>query len=130
MKRRQPGLTLAETLVSLTLLSLLAVAVLNLFPSSLTIVRITRTGWLARAAAQDRVERLASQPFPTLDEGYSKEEKVTLRDGAVAELRTTITKVDGYDPKFLKRIRCDISWEGRAALKSASHEFYVHSVRR
>lgn len=124
------GLTLAETLVSLTLLSLLMVAVLNLFPSSMTIVRITRTGWLARSLAQDRVEALAAQPFAKLEIGHDVEEKVVLRDSAVVKLKTTITAVDGHLPKYLKRIRCDVTWDGRAAQKSASQEFYVHSVRR
>lgn len=130
MRRSRSGLTLAETLVSLTLLSLLMVAVLNLFPSSMTIVKMTRTGWLARATAQDRVEALAARPFTELVIGYDHQEDVTLSDGATTHLRTTVTAVDGHLPRLLKRVRCEATWDGRATRKSAVQEFYVNSVRR
>lgn len=128
--RSRRGLTLAETMVSLTLLSLLMVAVLNLFPSSMTTVRMTRTGWLARSAAQNRIEILAAQPFAGLEVGFEEETEVKLSDGSLAKLRTTISAVDDHPEKFLKRLRCEVSWDGRVNRKSAIQEVYVHSLRR
>jgi Tfp pilus assembly protein PilV len=127
---RQRGLTIAETLVSLTVLSLLMIAVVNLIPSSLTVVRMTRTGWLAHAAAQDKIENLAGTPFPSLQVGLNEESDVTLSNGEVVHLVTTVTTLAGHDAKRLKRIACEATWKGRATKKKALHELYVHAVRR
>lgn len=124
------GFTLAETMVSLTLLSLLMVAVLNLFPTSMTVVKQTRTGWLARSSAQNKLESLAAQPFATLQVGLEEVVEIKLSDGSLANLKTTVSAVDGHPEKFLKRLRCEVSWAGRVSRKSALLEVYVHSLRR
>lgn len=130
------GLTLAETLVSLCLLSLLMVAVLNLFPTTMMVVRGTRTGWLARLAAQNEIERLAAIPFADLHVGTVKDEDVTLSDGAKIHLRSAVAEVEGHYTNtpdhrpLLKRITCDVSWQGRAVTRTAHQELDVHSLRR
>ena len=130
MRRRPAALALGETLVSLTLLTLVMVAVLNLFPSSLGNARLTRTGWLARTAAQDKIEQLAARPFATLEPGYREMVQVKLADGVKATLVTTISAVDGHPPKLLKQIRCQATWPGRGTSKTATEELHVHSLRR
>lgn len=130
MKARVSGLTLAETLVSLTVLILVMLSVLNLFPSSMSILRGTRSAWLARAAAQDKVETLASQPFATIALGLDETSDLTLSDNSQCHLHTTVSAVNGHSPTHLKRIRCEATWQGRAGQKSAVQEVYVHSVRR
>ncbi len=127
---RSRGLTIAETLVSLTLLSLLMLAVLNLFPSSMTVVAGTRTARLARAAAQNKVEALAAQPFAALSVGLNESSDQELPDGTTARLTTTVSAVAGYDVKFLKRIRCQVAWRRRAIESTATQEVYVHALRR
>lgn len=130
--RNQPrrGLTLAEMIVSLTLLTLLLVSVVNLFPSSMANVRLIRTAQLARTAAQNRIEILASQPFNSLQVGTLDEETIKLSDGQPVHLKTSITAVDGYEPKRLKRLRCEAEWQGRARRQTAVQELYVNSIRR
>ena len=123
-------MTLAETLVSLTVLILVMLSVLNLFPSSMSILRTTRSGWLARSAAQDKIEELASRPFATIPLGFDEEGEVTLSDDSKCHFHTTVTRVDGHSPEHLKRIRCEVVWKGKVNDKTASQEMYVHSVRR
>ena len=117
-------------IVSLTLLSLLLVAVVNLFPSSVANVRLIRTGQLARTEAQNRIEVLASQSFNSLQVGYRNEETVKLSDGQSVHLKTTITAVDGYEPKRLKRLRCEAQWQVRTRNQSTVQELYVNAIRR
>lgn len=124
------GLTLAETLLSLTLLTLVMLAVLNLFPSALANARLTRTGWLVRAAAQNEVEKLAGRPFGALQVGWSQEKDVQLPDGSQAHLASSIEAAAGHPQRLLKRIRCQVSWKGRATRKTALEEVYVHALRR
>ena len=124
------GLTLAEMIVSLTLLTLLLVAVVNLFPSSMANVRLIRTSQLARTAAQNQVETLASQPFNSLQVGTTNEETQKLSDGQLVRLKTSITAVSGYEPKRLKRIRCEAEWYSRTRPQTAVQELYVNSIRR
>ena len=128
--RKTTGLTLAETLLSLTLLTLVMLAVLNLFPSALANAKLTRTGWLARVAAQNEIEALAGQPFGALRVGTRQAQSVTLPDGAVADLVTTVEAAPGHPQRLLKRIRCQVTWKGRATQKSAIEEVYVHALRR
>lgn len=129
---RARGLTLSETLVALTLLSLLMVAALNIFPTTMMIVRGTRTDWLARSTAQDKLEYLAAEPFKklALTVGEAPWEKVTLADGVEIELRTTISTVADHPETMLKRIRVEARWDGRATKKSLEQELYVHALRR
>lgn len=121
---------MAETLVSLTVLILVMLSVLNLFPSSMSILRTTRSGWLARAAAQDRIEEMASRPFATIPIGFDEEGEITLSDDSKCHFHTTVSAVDGHKPEHLKRVRCQVTWKGKVNEKSASQEMYVHSVRR
>ena len=124
------GLTLAETLVSLTILTLVMLAVLNLFPSAMSNARLTRNEWLARQAAQCKIEALAASPFGSLEVGTEQEDEVPLPDGAKASLRTTVSAVNGHPDKLIKCLRCEVSWPGRATTKTAVEEVYVHALRR
>lgn len=124
------GLTLAETLLSLTLLTLVMLAVLNLFPSALANARLTRTGWLARAAAQNEVEALAGRPFGALQVGWREERDVRLPDGSDAHLVLSVEAAAGHPQRLLKRLQCQVSWKGRATQKTATEEVYVHALRR
>ena len=133
------GLTLAETLVSLCLLSMLMVAVLNLFPTSMMIVRGTRTAWLARLAAQNEIEKAAARPFAKLATSSGgpttiSDGPVTLTDGTIVALRLTVSEVPGHytsdSRPLLKRIACDVTWQGRAVQRTIHQELDVHSLRR
>ncbi len=128
--RLRRGLTLAETLVSMTLLVLLLVSVLNLLPSSMAVVQQTRTDQLARNVAQNKVEVLAARPFADLPIGYDENEQHTLSDGRVVRLRTTVSAVDGHLPKRLKRLRCEADWSLGVRQRKVVQEFYVPSIRR
>lgn len=130
IQRPGTGLTLAETLVSMTLLTLLLVSVLNLLPSSMAVVRQTRTDQLARIAAQNKLEILAARPFADLPVGYDEGVEVSLSDGSPVRLRTTVGAVEGYPPKRLKRLRCVASWTAGGRQHRIDQEFYVHSIRR
>lgn len=124
------GLTLAETLVSLTLLTLVMVSVLNLFPSSLSAVKHTRTSQLARMAAQNRIEALAAKPYSQLELGTVSDEQVPLSDGQKVQLHTTISEVRGHPVSRLKHLRCEAVWQGRTGPRKVVQEMHLASIRR
>ena len=127
---RASGLTLVETLVSMTLLTLVMVSVLNLFPSSMAAVKHTRTAQLARAAAQNRIEALAARPFAELQLGTHPDEKLVLSNGQTVTLKVSISQVTGHPQERLKRLRCEALWRGRTEDRKAIGEMYVASIRR
>lgn len=103
---------------------------LNLLPSSMMVVRGTRTAWLARLAVQDELETRASTPFAQLALGTIGPQEIKLSDGSPAELTVTISTVDGHPERLLKRISVDLSWQGRAVRRTCHQEIHVHALRR
>lgn len=131
MKRRfYFGLTIGESLVSLSLLSLVMVGVLNLFPSTLSVIGGSRIRAQANSAAQDRLEQMASEPFANLTIGSQTSEEVEVSDKVKVKLTKSVAAAPGHDPKFLKSLECRAEWSSRGAPQSVTRGLYVHSLRR
>jgi Tfp pilus assembly protein PilV len=132
MTKKSAGLTIAETMVSLTLLSLLLVGVLTVFPSSMSLVGTVRTGREARLLAQNQIEQMASRPFGSLALGQIPATEVHLADGTEVLLESSISPVAGVGVDApIKHLRCQASWMSKSKVSHVEvREVYVHGLRR
>lgn len=121
-------MSLAESVVALTLLSLLVLLVLNLFPSALTTVNYSRQKHVATVTAHDALEILASRDFSSLTLGTQTLNSLSVPSGFTLALE--VSEVSGYRPEFLKRIVALVSWEQRGKIRTVRQELYVHSIRK
>lgn len=115
--------------MSLSLLSMLLIGVLTLFPSALTVVTLVDAGRAARLQAQSRIESLAATPFHELRLG-DRHEDITLPAAGPVKLRTSVRQVPGFSVERLKSLRCTATWKVRQKEHVHVREMYVHNLRR
>ena len=114
--------------MALTLISLLVILILNLFPSALTTINYSRQKHVATTTAHDALEVLAAKDFSSLALGPQ-----TLSSFAVPpdyNLALEVSEVPGYRPEFLKKISAEVTWSQKAKTRRVFQELYVHSVRK
>ena len=119
---------MAETILATVLLALISLAVVNLFPSTLSVVNRARQENLANLTAHDQLERLAALPFDSLVLGTQDLGDPPLPEGFT--LTGEVLSVNGYSTTHLKAIRTTVSWSQKGKERSVQQELYVHSVRR
>jgi hypothetical protein len=118
---------IAETAVAASLLCLLLITVLNLFPSALAAVGSSRQTHDANLLAQNALELFAARPFSGLNVGPQ-----TFTDLAVPQgytLAVQVENVEHYDPELLKCVRATVTWSFRNQTKKVEQELYVHPIR-
>lgn len=128
VRRLDHGLSLAENIVAASLLALVVMSLLNLFPSALGVSHRVRQESLARRLSQNALEELSARPFAELTPGT---QAVNL-EGVPEEfvVTATVDDVDGYSVDFLKTVQVEVSWPDRGRTRSTRLEVYVHAVRR
>ena len=118
---------IAETAVAASLLCLLLITVLNLFPSALAAVSSSRQTQTANMLAQNALESFAARPFSGLTTGTQTLTEISVPEGFT--LLVEVREVEGYDPEFLKSVRATVNWKYRAQEKQVQQELYVHPIR-
>lgn len=122
------GLTMVETIVAATVLSLILMSVLTLLPGAMALVERNKQTNVATYLAHDLLEGQAARPFPTLTLGTE-----TLPDTLVPapyKATATISAVDGYTVERLKSIKVRVEWPYKDRTLLVEQELYVHAVRR
>ena len=122
------GLSLAETILAATVMSMVLLAVLTFLPGAMALVEKNKQTNIANYLAHDTLEGLAARPFPTLTLGPQD-----LAWAAIPQPYTataTVSTVDGYTPERLKRVEVTIGWPSRNRTLTVKQELYVHAVRR
>lgn len=121
-------MSLAETVVAAVLLSLVIMAVLNLFPDTMALVQRNRQESSARYAAQSELESTAALPFQKIALGTFAIPPDRLPRDSTGQL--VVDTVDNVPVSRLKRLRVEIVYRSARGEKTVSEELYVHSVRR
>ncbi len=127
MRGRSGGLTIAETVVAFSLISLLLIAVVNLFPSALTTVELTRQRNKANWLAHDALEWVAGQPFSSLQVGVQNTSSLPVASNM--SLTVEVLTVPGYEPELLLEVRSTVTWLYRERTRQVVQELYVHPAR-
>lgn len=134
MGRRQTslgGLSLIETVVAFTLLSLLICMLAVLIPTAVRTQNRTNRDYQARAIAFSLLEQARSQSFGsfTIDQVTPVATLPATTEGPYrAELR--VLSPGSEDPHYLKLLRVTVYWKEREADRSAVAEGYVSKIQR
>lgn len=127
LKKTSHGLTIAETVVAVSLLSMLLIAVLNLFPTALTAIGHTGERRQASLLAYDALSVIASRPFGNLALGV--QDVSPLQVPTHLTLVVDVSVVDGYSPDFIKAVNSTVTWTARSQQHTVRHQVYVHPIR-
>jgi hypothetical protein len=120
------AISLAETAVAGSLLCLLLITVLNLFPAALAAVGSSKQTHTADTLAQNALETFAARPFSGLALGAQSNEGIAMPQGFT--LQVEIQPVDGYSTEYLKKVKATVSWTYRQQNKAVMQELYVQAV--
>ncbi|MCW5867666.1 MAG: hypothetical protein KIS61_10415 [Candidatus Eremiobacteraeota bacterium] len=121
MKRR--AFTLVENLLAFTLISLVLILLLNLFPSSMATVRKSEQRYKALTLAGNRLEEQTAMPFSKLVLDSSEHHPVD-----DYQVQTEVLAIDGEDKAWLKLIRVTVSWKYRDQSRKVVRETRVHRL--
>lgn len=120
MKR---AFTLVENLLAFTLISLVLILLLNLFPSSMATVRKSEQRYTAMTLAGSRLEDQTALPFSKLVVGSSEQSQ-----HQDYQIRTQVLAIDGENKAWLKLIRVTVSWKYRDQSRQVVRETRVHRL--
>lgn len=117
------GYTLVENLMAFTLIALVMILLLNLFPSSMATVKRSEQRYEALTLAGNLLEQQAALPFSKLVPGSAVESKV-----GDFKIRTEVRTIDGEDPSWLKSVRVTVSWTYQEQTREVVRELRVHRL--
>ena len=117
------GYTLVENLMAFTLIALVMILLLNLFPSSMATVKRSEQRYEALTLAGNVLEQQAALPFTKLVPGSVVESEV-----GDFKIRTEVRKIDGEDPSWLKTVRVTVSWTYQEQTREVVRELRVHRL--
>lgn len=127
MKRR--GVTLLELIVCFSVVLLLILFVLNLFPGSLLALRQSE----ARLEAQHQAELLLDRARLARFDAYAVGSSLTLPARALngtSFLPVLDSKaVAGYDPALVKELRLTVNWDDHGTPRQLSAAAWVSRAR-
>ena len=123
--RASRGITLIEMLVSFSLVLLLCIFVLNLFPSSLIALRHSETRLEAQRLAEATLEQAKATNFSNWTVGSSTTCPVQTLNGVVYTPVLQVQAVPGYNPSTLKSLQVSVSWIGRNGRQSVVQQSLV-----
>jgi prepilin-type N-terminal cleavage/methylation domain-containing protein len=119
------GVTLIESILALSLLSVLLIVLLNLFPSSMRAVRQAEERQAAHALASSLLEQQAALPFASLTPGPPRDLPPQTIDKVRFESTLEVFRVPDSEEKFLRGLRVVVLWGDQRV----QQEVWVTSVR-
>jgi Tfp pilus assembly protein PilV len=126
-KSPRRGLSLVETTMAGFVIALAVIFVANLIPTTMLALRSSETRTQANLLAQSLLEGMRSVPFSRLAAIPAGQVK---SDNVILSYQSFVEDVTDADPKFLKRIRVEVTWTIRSKERRVSREALVHPVRR
>lgn len=125
MKR---GFSLVETVLATFVLSLITMAVFNIFPSSVMAVKRGEMELEADSLAQQQLEEYRARPFDSLVLGNAPAiPPVTVGDTAFA-VSTRVAAVPDSDVDHLKAVVVTVDWTHSAKSHTITREAWIVSV--
>ena len=118
---------MAETIVAASLLAVLLVTVLNIFPTAMTTTRLSGERYRANLLAHDTLDLVAARGFAQIPLGLI--DSSTLPVSPPYSLEAEIEAVPGFSIDLLKRIRVRVSWTHRNRTRTVTQELDVQPAR-
>ena len=127
---RQRGHSLLEIVVCISLLSMVIVLVMNLFPVALTTLRHAENKYQASNLAKSVLDDWSSRPFASLTPGTLQNLNAVPVEGGVLQPVLEIYNVPKSDPNYLRSIRVDVGWSEKSSPYHTVQELWVHNITR
>ena len=113
--------------MSLALLGLVLVFLLNLFPTSMSTVRISEQRFRAGTLASNALEQQTALAFGPLPASGTYLPAQTI-DQVHYELYLEILPCGAEDPQYLRILRCTVTWSFRGQKRSVVREVWQHQM--
>lgn len=129
------GFTLVETIFSALVISLVILAIMNLYPSAMVAIKRSEGRIQANLVAQSVLERMRTVKFEDLSPGYVPPAGPPFDPVSLDGVTYTPT-VEVYDPDpavghdFTMAIRARVGWEVRGQQYEVVQETWVHALKR
>ena len=125
---KQRAFTLVENLLAFTLISLVLILLLNLFPGSMATVRKSEQRYKAITLADAVLEQQAALAFSKLSVPTSQDLDPVDYEQTHYTRHLEILPVTGEDQAWLKLIRVTVSWTYREQSRQVVQELRVHRL--
>ncbi len=122
------GVSLLETILAGFIISLVTMAVFNIFPTSAMAVKRGEMQLLADAIAERELEQLRVAPFDSLALGPGPAVAPETRYGTTFNTAITISRVPGSDEDVLKRATVVVTWTHSNKNYTSTREAWLVSV--
>lgn len=125
--RTLAGFSLLETVISGFILSLVIIFIASLFPSSLLAIQTSESRIQADYLASALLEEMRHREF---DDIVAIPDGVVTRGRSNLNFHTEVGPVPNSDPRFIKRLRVEVTWTERSKTRQVVRETWVHALRR
>lgn len=122
------GFTLAETILSAFVISLVLMALFNIFPSSAMAVKRAEMQLIADSMAERHLEQYRAAPFDSLVVGPAPAVPVEPVRGTDFATTIEVVNVPPSDPDVLKGVRVTVAWTHSGKSHTTTHEAWLVSV--
>ena len=125
---RNSGISLAETIFSLFIVSLIVILVSSLYPGSMLSVKRSEHRLVASNLAQSTLEEYLQRPFDELDEG---DHLLPPHSEAGVDFERTLTVLRDSEVDFdlLRGYRVTVNWEFRVQQKLTREQWRARVSR-
>lgn len=127
------GVTLIETVVAATLLSLGILVALSLLPATHALTNRGRFRIYALSLAQSLIEEQRQRPWGSISSlpyTYSPEPTVMQGTGTVFTPSVEVLAVPGQSSDQLRKVRVTVNWKERTGSQQVQHESTLARVPR
>lgn len=128
MNRRRLGMSLVETIFAFFLMTLVILAVINLFPSSLMANRRSELSLQANALADQALEKARASGFMSLTQGVRPAEVVKVDSVSYTRI-FQVSPVPGQDFNSLRSLKVRVRWTVAGHPQELVREVWVCNVR-
>ncbi|MCE7870695.1 type II secretion system protein [bacterium CPR1] len=122
MRCKRRGYGLMESVISLSIASMLVTALTTVVPGALLANLKARDSYRAAALAQSLLEQRQGVPFSELRGSMQLRETV---DGHQFQARVEVVPIEGYDVSLLKTVRVELQWREMGRQRRLSREVRV-----
>jgi hypothetical protein len=122
------GFSLLETILAGFIISLITMAVFNIFPTSAMAAKRGEMQLIADSIALRELEQLRAVPFDTLILGPGPVVTPETQAGTVFSTQIQILDAPPSDPNVLKRVQAVVTWSHSNKNYSVTHEAWLIRV--
>lgn len=120
-------MSLLEVMVSFSLLLLLTVFIVNLFPSSVLAMRRSEARLEGYSLCDSALEIFKNKDFSSLLVGSSTVLPGADWNGVTYASRVEVSAVSGYATSSLKQLKAVVSWEEKGSTRSVHRILWIWS---